>query len=181
MCRSPCRSANRWCRMADLKPETLPTGRWWATSPPAESVYNGVENASFVTTAGGSVMCIPARTAQPGRIRKLATLSQSVATMPGQSYLLSFWLINPTSTDHTNFRCELEHEWRVPSARFTASPIRRPFLDQPCLCRQRHEHQFHSAICRGKRSGLFRTGRCEPHTHSQAVVCRLARPPTIWP
>ena len=51
---------------------------------------------SFVTTSNGFVHT-GADGAQLGQSGSLGTLTQSIATIPGQNYLLSFWLENPTN------------------------------------------------------------------------------------
>jgi hypothetical protein len=61
------------------------------------AVYDAVTNSSFTTSAGDSYVHSGTYAAVLGESGKLATLSQSVPTIPGGSYLLSFWLINPTS------------------------------------------------------------------------------------
>lgn len=60
-------------------------------------IYNAVENSAFVTSAGVSYVHSGAYGAVLGESGSLATLSQSVLTYPGQSYVLSLWLINPTN------------------------------------------------------------------------------------
>jgi len=66
-------------------------------------VYNAVENSSFVTSAGVSYVHSGTYAAVLGNSGSPATLSQSVPTIRGQSYLLSLWLINPASLPTESF------------------------------------------------------------------------------
>lgn len=60
-------------------------------------VYDAVTNSSFLSSAGVGYVHSGTYGAVLGEAGQVATLSQSVATVPGQSYLLSLWLIDPTS------------------------------------------------------------------------------------
>jgi hypothetical protein len=66
-------------------------------------IYNGVVNSTFTNQAGLHYYHSGAYGAALGERGFLATLSQPVATVPGQSYLLSFWLRNPNSASTEQF------------------------------------------------------------------------------
>ena len=79
-------------------------------------VYDGVEDASFTTTAGGvSYVHSGAFGAVLGESGILATLSQSVTSLPGQRYWLSFWLRNPVAGVREVFNVN----WSTNGAAFT--------------------------------------------------------------
>jgi len=59
-------------------------------------IYNAVEASSF-TAAGNNYVHSGNYAAVLGESGYAATLSQPVSTIPGQNYLLSCWLINPSS------------------------------------------------------------------------------------
>jgi PKD repeat protein len=58
--------------------------------------YNAVVNATYVSGAGVPYVHSGTYGAALGQSGFLATLSQSLSTVSGQRYLLSFWLENPT-------------------------------------------------------------------------------------
>lgn len=68
-------------------------------APSGSTIYNEVEGDSsgYQTVHSGSYGAFLGDT-------QLATLSQSLSTIPGQSYLISFWLDNPTSGAGQHFQ-----------------------------------------------------------------------------
>ena len=80
-------------------------------------LYDGVENASFVSpNDGASYVHSGNYAAVLGESGQSATLSQSVPTVPGENYLLSFWLIDPTSLTTQIF----EVNWSTNGTDFSA-------------------------------------------------------------
>jgi subtilase family serine protease len=57
--------------------------------------YNAVETAGFKTSAGVSYVHSGSYGAVLGQSQSVATLSQTVPTVPGQAYLVSLWVNNP--------------------------------------------------------------------------------------
>jgi subtilase family serine protease len=67
-------------------------GTTTVSTPTGSTLYNGVENLAtypFVVHSGNYGVFLGDT--------QVATLSQQLATLPGQAYLLSFWLDNPTN------------------------------------------------------------------------------------
>ncbi len=115
------------------------------------TVYNAVESldAGFTVVHSGRYGAFLGDA-------QVATLSQSLATVPGQCYLLSLWLDNPTSGAGQRFILN----WKTNGAS-RYCPFRRlqstlVLLDQSPVPRQRLRHEHHPSNRGRKHSRLFR-------------------------